>query len=182
MRANVFLALKRKLYGIGREVCGSSGNASSLKNTNMRAVAWSGLAAAVAGERPATQRLRRSLTREKHAPSANGASRFPRKLLSVWLTIYRCSPAPSRTCRARVRVATRHVIYERARKAQQALLRTLGRPLPESVIAREEKALDEAIALVEQAKFGDGLHGRAAVRCGGRGTNRGFDFAAVQPR
>ena len=50
-------------------------------------------------------------------------------------------------------VATRHAIYERARKAQLALLRTLGPPLPESVIAREEKALDEAIALVE-AKFG----------------------------
>jgi hypothetical protein len=50
-------------------------------------------------------------------------------------------------------VATRHAIYERARKAQLALLRTLGPPLPESAIAREEKALDEAIALVE-AKFG----------------------------
>ena len=50
-------------------------------------------------------------------------------------------------------VATRHAIYERARKAQLAQLRTLGPPLPESVIAREEKALDEAIALVE-AKFG----------------------------
>jgi hypothetical protein len=50
-------------------------------------------------------------------------------------------------------VATRHAIYKRARKAQLTLLRTLGPPLPESAIAREEKALDEAIALVE-AKFG----------------------------
>ena len=50
-------------------------------------------------------------------------------------------------------LATRHAIYKRARKAQLTLLRTLGPPLPESAIAREEKALDEAIALVE-AKFG----------------------------
>ena len=49
-------------------------------------------------------------------------------------------------------VATRRAIYERARKAQLAQLGT-GPPLPESDIAREEEALDQAIALVE-AKFG----------------------------
>ena len=50
-------------------------------------------------------------------------------------------------------VATRRAIYERARKAQLAQLATLRPPLPESDIAREEEALDQAIALVE-AKFG----------------------------
>jgi hypothetical protein len=50
-------------------------------------------------------------------------------------------------------VATRRAIYERARKAQLAQLGTLRLPLPESDIAREEEALDQAIALVE-AKFG----------------------------
>jgi hypothetical protein len=50
-------------------------------------------------------------------------------------------------------VATRHAIYERARKAQLAQLGTLRPPLAESDIAREEEALDQAIALVE-AKFG----------------------------
>ena len=50
-------------------------------------------------------------------------------------------------------VATRHAIYERARKVQLAQLGTLRPPLPESDIAREEEALDQAIALVE-AKFG----------------------------
>jgi hypothetical protein len=50
-------------------------------------------------------------------------------------------------------VATRRAIYERARKAQLAQLGTLRPPLPESDIAREEEALDQAIALVE-AKFG----------------------------
>jgi len=49
--------------------------------------------------------------------------------------------------------ATRRAIYERARKAQLAQLGTLRPPLPESEIAREEEALDQAIALVE-AKFG----------------------------
>jgi hypothetical protein len=49
-------------------------------------------------------------------------------------------------------VATRHAIYERARKAQLAQLGTLRPPLPESDIAREEEALDQAIALVK-AKF-----------------------------
>jgi hypothetical protein len=49
--------------------------------------------------------------------------------------------------------ATRRAIYERARKAQLAQLGTLRSPLPESDIAREEEALDQAIALVE-AKFG----------------------------
>ena len=49
--------------------------------------------------------------------------------------------------------ATRQAIYDRARKALLTQLRTLRPPLPESDIAREEKALDQAIALVE-AKFG----------------------------
>ena len=50
-------------------------------------------------------------------------------------------------------VAARHAIYDRARKAQLAQLGTLRPPLRESEIAREEEALDQAIALVE-AKFG----------------------------
>ena len=50
-------------------------------------------------------------------------------------------------------LATRRAIYERARKAQLAQLGTLHPPLPESDFAREEEALDQAIALVE-AKFG----------------------------
>jgi hypothetical protein len=50
-------------------------------------------------------------------------------------------------------LATRRAIYERARKAQLAQLGTLRPPLPESHIAREEEALEQAIALVE-AKFG----------------------------
>src|SRR5271166_948268 len=49
--------------------------------------------------------------------------------------------------------ATRQAIYDRARKALLTQLRTLRPPLPESDITREEKALDQAIALVE-AKFG----------------------------
>jgi hypothetical protein len=49
--------------------------------------------------------------------------------------------------------ATRQAIYERARKALLTQLRTLRPPLPESDIAREENALNQAIALVE-AKFG----------------------------
>ena len=48
---------------------------------------------------------------------------------------------------------TRQAIYDRARKALLTQLRTLRPPLPESDISREEKALDQAIALVE-AKFG----------------------------
>jgi hypothetical protein len=46
-------------------------------------------------------------------------------------------------------VAARHAIYERVRKAQLAQLRALGPRLSEGVITREERALDEAIALVE---------------------------------
>ena len=48
---------------------------------------------------------------------------------------------------------TRQAIYDRARKALLTQLRTLRPPLPESDIAREEKALNQAIAQVE-AKFG----------------------------
>ena len=50
-------------------------------------------------------------------------------------------------------VAARLAIYERARKAQLAQLRTLRPPLSESDIALEEEALEKAITLVE-AKFG----------------------------
>ena len=50
-------------------------------------------------------------------------------------------------------VAARHAIYERARKAQMAQLGTLRPPLPESDIAREKEALEQAIAVIE-AKFG----------------------------
>ena len=45
--------------------------------------------------------------------------------------------------------ATRQAIYDRARKALLTQLRTLRPPLPESDIAREERALDAAIAQVE---------------------------------
>src|SRR5208283_2132731 len=48
--------------------------------------------------------------------------------------------------------AARQAIYDRARKALVTQLRSLRPPLPESDIAREESALDKAIAAVE-AKF-----------------------------
>ena len=48
---------------------------------------------------------------------------------------------------------SRGAIYGRARKALLEQLRSLRPPLPESDIAREEKALDEAIAKIE-AKYG----------------------------
>jgi hypothetical protein len=51
--------------------------------------------------------------------------------------------------------AVRHAVYERARIAQQVQLRTHYPPLGKSDIAREEGALEDAIALVE-AKFGGG--------------------------
>ncbi|HEY3622781.1 MAG TPA: hypothetical protein VGL12_10400 [Roseiarcus sp.] len=46
--------------------------------------------------------------------------------------------------------ATRGAIYERARKALLEQLRSLRPPLPESDITREEKALDAAIAEIEE--------------------------------
>src|SRR5579872_241003 len=49
--------------------------------------------------------------------------------------------------------ATRAAIYGRARKALLEQLRSLRPPLPESDIAREEKALDAAIAEIE-GKYG----------------------------
>ncbi len=49
--------------------------------------------------------------------------------------------------------ATRGAIYGRARKALLEQLRSLRPPLPDSDIAREEKALDEAIAKIE-GKYG----------------------------
>jgi hypothetical protein len=49
--------------------------------------------------------------------------------------------------------SARQAIYDRARKALLTQLRTLRPPLPESDIAREEAALDQAIAQVE-ARFG----------------------------
>jgi hypothetical protein len=45
--------------------------------------------------------------------------------------------------------STRRAIYERARKALTNQLRSLKPPLPESDIAREERALDEAVARLE---------------------------------
>jgi hypothetical protein len=66
-------------------------------------------------------------------------------------------------------VATRHAIYERARKAQLAQLGILYPPLAESDMDREEEALDQAIALVE-AKF----RGTAF-------TSREPPFAAITP-
>src|SRR6185437_14779391 len=45
--------------------------------------------------------------------------------------------------------STRRAIYERARKALTNQLRSLKPPLPESDIAREERALDEAVTRLE---------------------------------
>ena len=45
--------------------------------------------------------------------------------------------------------STRRAIYERARKALTNQLRSLKPQLPESDIAREERALDEAVARLE---------------------------------
>ena len=50
-------------------------------------------------------------------------------------------------------MAARHAIYESARTALLAQLRTQRPPLRKSHIAREQEALEQAIALVE-AKFG----------------------------
>jgi hypothetical protein len=94
-------------------------------------------------------------------------------------------------------VAARLAIYERARKAQLAQLRTLRPPLSESDIALEEEALEKAITLVE-AKFGvtdfasagtpfaattpaAAAQQASGVRASGCRTNRGLDFPAVQP-
>jgi hypothetical protein len=54
--------------------------------------------------------------------------------------------------------ATRRAIYDRARQALLTQLRTLHPPLPESDIAREENALDAAIAQIES-----GLGSQAAT-------------------
>jgi hypothetical protein len=54
--------------------------------------------------------------------------------------------------------ATRRAIYDRARQALLTQLRTLRPPLPESDIAREENALDAAIAQIES-----GLGSQAAT-------------------
>src|SRR5438270_4424464 len=45
--------------------------------------------------------------------------------------------------------STRRAIYERARKALTNQLRSLKPPLPETDIAREERALDDAVARLE---------------------------------
>src|SRR5271166_1908659 len=45
---------------------------------------------------------------------------------------------------------TRQAIYDRARTALVTQLRSLRPPLPDSDIEREERALDKAIAQVEQ--------------------------------
>src|SRR5271154_1509069 len=51
--------------------------------------------------------------------------------------------------------ATREAIYHRARKALLEQLRSLRPPLPEGDIAREENALNVAIAKIE-AEYGGG--------------------------
>ena len=56
---------------------------------------------------------------------------------------------------------TRGAIYGRAKKALLEQLRSLRPPLPESDIAREEKALDKAIAEIE-GKYGAGGRRRAS--------------------
>jgi len=45
--------------------------------------------------------------------------------------------------------STRRAIYERARKALTNQLRSVKPPLPETDIAREERALDDAVARLE---------------------------------
>ena len=96
-------------------------------------------------------------------------------------------------------LAARYAIYERARKAQLAQLRTLCPPLPESEIAHEEEALDQAIALVEFEIRRQGFHAGEAtlrrdnsssghptrqrsVRASKHGANRCLPHRVVQPR
>ena len=64
---------------------------------------------------------------------------------------------------------TRGAIYGRAKKALLEQLRSLRPPLPESDIAREEKALDKAIAEIEGKYGAEGAAGpaRSAGRSGG---------------
>ena len=57
---------------------------------------------------------------------------------------------------------TRGAIYGRAKKALLEQLRSLRPPLPESDIAREEKALDKAIAEIEGKYGAEGAAGPAA--------------------
>jgi hypothetical protein len=65
-------------------------------------------------------------------------------------------------------VATRLAIYERARKAQLAV-----RPaLPEIDVAREEKALDQAIALIEASFGGTDSTSLAEVVLSGAGAEK----------
>jgi hypothetical protein len=59
--------------------------------------------------------------------------------------------------------AARHAFYERARNAQQVQLRTQHPPLLASDIAREEEALEKAIASVE-ARFGGAVASPAETR------------------
>jgi hypothetical protein len=59
--------------------------------------------------------------------------------------------------------AARHAVYERARKAQQVQLRTQLPPLRASDIAREEEALEKAIASVE-TRFGGAVASLAETR------------------
>jgi hypothetical protein len=59
--------------------------------------------------------------------------------------------------------ASRQAIYDRARKALVTQLRTLRPPLPESDIAREEGALDKAIAMVE-AQFASPTAAQEAIQ------------------
>jgi hypothetical protein len=69
-------------------------------------------------------------------------------------------------------VATRLAIYERARKAQLAQLRTVRPALPEIDVAREEKALDQAIALIEASFGGTDSTSLAGVVLSGAGAEK----------
>jgi hypothetical protein len=65
--------------------------------------------------------------------------------------------------------AARHAVYERARKVQQEQLRTQHHPLLASDIAREEEALEKAIASVE-TRFGGAVASPAETRFAARAS------------
>ncbi len=77
--------------------------------------------------------------------------------------------------------ATRQAIYDRARKALVTQLRSLRPPLPDSDIEREERALDKAIAMVEQQFGSTDAVGAAPPQPGPAAASAAWARPAVSP-
>src|SRR5271166_1379273 len=76
---------------------------------------------------------------------------------------------------------TRQAIYDRARKALVTQLRSLRPPLPDSDIEREERALDKAIAMVEQQFGSTDAVGAAPAQPGPAAASAAWARPAVSP-